>query len=624
MSLLEKMLKIEQGSAVFFHHRPHHITHVIDLNEVLVIDDETQKIQQAKISELTTIPNDDPATLKQDLVLVEDKSWSVATQRYKIIKPLLGKSGRKRQDVIDRAKEFNRHVNTVYGWIRDYENSLLLTALLPKSRSDKGKRQLPEELEVIMKNTIETEYLSKQRKSKQKACLVVQNLCKNAGITPPHKNTIYNRINELDAEFVMAKRHGRKQADQVYSPIDGSFPDANWPYAVIQIDHTKIDIILVDDIHRLPVGRPWITLAIDVFSRMVSGFYVSFDPPGAMSTGQCVANTILPKDGWLAKHNIQGDWHCWGIPGMLHMDNAKEFRGKMLERACQEYGIDIEWRPVARPEYGAHIERLMGTFGTEIHELPGTTFSNTQQRGDYDSEGNAAITLAEFEEWLATFIVNVYHKRFHSGINMAPIEKYRQGIFGSSESPGRGLPPRMIDEERLRLDLMPFTMRTIQDYGVLNDKVHYYHDVIRRWINAPDIQNPKKKRKFMFRLNPRDISVIWFYDPELQCYYQLPYRDTSLPSISIWELRQATRLAKANGKMDIDERAIFEAYDRMREIEDQAKAKTLAVRRAAQRRKSSQESVKTTPASLPAAQETAHIEKEVPVILPFEEMDDLI
>ena len=62
------------------------------------------------------------------------------------------------------------------------------------------------------------------------------------------------------------------------------------------MDHTKLDIILVDDIHRRPIGRPWITLAMDVFSRVVAGSYVSFDPPGALSTGLCLAHGILPKD----------------------------------------------------------------------------------------------------------------------------------------------------------------------------------------------------------------------------------------------------------------------------------------------------------------------------------------
>ena len=188
----------------------------------------------------------------------------------------------------------------------------------------------------------------------------------------------------------------------------------------MQIDHTKLDIILVDDHHRRPIGRPWITLAIDVFSRMVAGFYVSFDPPGALATGLCLAHAILPKEQWLAKRDIEAEWPVWGFPKTLHMDNAKEFRGLMLQRACAEYGIDIDWRPVARPHFGGHIERLLGTASKEIHTLPGTTFSNPQQRGSYDSEGKAALTLSEFEAWLAVYVTQVYHQRKHSSLGMSP------------------------------------------------------------------------------------------------------------------------------------------------------------------------------------------------------------
>jgi putative transposase len=35
-----------------------------------------------------------------------------------------------------------------------------------------------------------------------------------------------------------------------------------------------------------------------------------------------------------------------------------------------------------------------------VHELPGTTFSNTNQRGEYDAEKMAALTLRELERWL--------------------------------------------------------------------------------------------------------------------------------------------------------------------------------------------------------------------------------
>ena len=96
----------------------------------------------------------------------------------------------------------------------------------------------------------------------------------------------------------------------------------------------------------------------------------------------------------------------------IHLDNAKEFRGKMLKRACEEHGIDLAWRPVATPHYGGHIERLLGTLLREIHSLPGTTFSNPRERGEYDSDAKAAMTLAELEKWLATYIVEVYHSVF--------------------------------------------------------------------------------------------------------------------------------------------------------------------------------------------------------------------
>lgn len=620
MNSTHKLLQLQSGAAVMFRGRRCRITHVLDMNEVILVDDETEQVSHAKINEL------EPVTVAQfdtrpDLMQVLDKDWEEAKRRYEIIQPLLNKPNRCRQDVADRAKTYSNHVNTLYEWIRRYEDTNLLTSLLPRSRSDKGATKLTPEVETIIQVVVESEFLTKQRKSQQKICNEVRGRCLTAGIEPPHDNTIRNRIKVLAGELVMSKRQGSKAANQAYSPIEGSFPGADWPLAVVQIDHTPLDIILVDDLHRRPVGRPWITLAIDVFSRMVAGFYVSFDPPGALSTGQCLASTILPKETWLSKHDIKGEWPCWGVPTKLHMDNAKEFRGNMLQRACLEYGIDIEWRPVARPNFGGHIERLLGTFAKEIHSLPGTTFSNTRKRSDYDSEGKAIFTLTEFEEWLVTFIVNVYHQRVHSSINMPPMEKYRQGIFGSKDAPGRGLPARIADESRLRLDLMPYEERTVQDYGVVIDDVHYYHDVLRRWINAPDTTAPKYKRKFMFRRDPRDISIIWFYDPEVNIYYPIPYRNTSLPPISVWELREAKRQVEADGRRHVDERALFDAYERMREIEQQAQAKTSAVRRTAQRRKTGQEAIR--PYSAPGPVVIESTSPAVPIIQPFDEMDDL-
>ncbi len=616
-------LRFEPGEWVVYQGENYCITRVLDLSSVLLMHERSKQLCHASVNKLSPLPVSSENQNKPDLTILDDK-WEEAVRRFEIIKPLLDAPERTRAVVTEHAQKHNLHTNTLYNWLKNYQETELLTSLLPNKRRDTGETKVVQEVEAIIAKAIESEYLTKQRKSPAKVHTEVKRLCHNAGLQAPGKSTVYRRIKRLPAKQVVKKREGSKQAEKVYNPIEGEFPDANFPYQVLQIDHTPIDLILVDDTHRLPIGRPWITLAIDVNSRMVAGYYVSFDPPGAQATGQCVSNAILPKDSWLAKHNIQAEWPCWGIPGKLHMDNAKEFRGKMLQRACQQYGIDIEWRPVAKPHFGSHIERLLGTFSETIHALPGTTFSNTQQKGEYDSEKKSALTLSEFEEWFANKI-NLYHHDLHSGIKMPPIEKYRRGILGTDDAPGIGLPARITDELRLRLDFMPFIERTVQDYGVVIDEIHYYHDVLRRWINAKDPVHPKNKRKFMFRRDPRDISCIWFFDPELSEYYAIPYRNISAPPMSIWEFREAKHMAKEDGKNHVDEDQIFAALNRMHEIVAQAETKTASARRATQRRKFDPINNNISkPSNTPPENISTQPESTIPAIEPFDDLDELI
>ena len=617
---MNKSLALEPGKKVSMEGKNYRIAEVFNLSQVVLVDESTGETLETKAESLLPPLEVEPRKCDEELMLISEEAWATANKRYKIIKALVNKGGRTRKQVIERAQAHDLHVNTVYSWLRLYESSGLLTSLLPKTRSDKGATKGDQIVEEIIKEAIATEYLTKQKKIVRKVIDAVKAQCLKRGLTPPHDNTVRNRVKALPLELVSRKRHGRKKSDNDFKPIEGKFPGADRPLSVVQIDHTKLDIILVDDHYRAPIGRPWITLSFDVFSRLVTGFYISFDPPSAMTTGLCLAHSILPKERWLANLGVSGEWPVWGLPDKIHADNAKEFRGNMLKRACSQYSMDLEWRPVARPNYGAHVERALGTLSKEVHALPGSTFANPKEKGDYDSEKAAALTLSEFEKWLADYIVNVYHQKKHSMLGMAPLARYKQGILGDSKMPGRGLPAKIIDEEKLKLDLMPFEMRTVQDYGIVIDKIYYYHDVLRPWINAIDPQDTKRKRKFMVRRDPRDISLIWFFDPELKSYYQIPYRDTSHPAISIWELREALkRVEESGGK--INEHTIFEAYERMRELEQEAVNKTKAAKRSRQRRKNHTQAEKPNP--MPAVQGQPS-ELAIPTldIEPFDDMDE--
>jgi putative transposase len=508
-------LKVRAGETAVAEGRRYQIEKVVNLESVLARDLETGDLQRLLLTQLLPAP---PLTTEQNVTMASpdpqpapEADWQRAHARFAVIRPLLEQGNYSRREVEARAHDTGYGPATLYRWLAQYQSSGYLSTLIPNPPGlAQGQHLLRPEVNTIVEATIEDTYLSERKPSIRRTALEVERRCHNANLPPPHRNTVRHRILQVSPHQKHRRREGHQAARAGFEPIRGPYGEADWPLAVWQIDHTQVDLILVDDLQRRPVGRPWITVAIDVFSRMVAGFYISFDPPGAMSVGLCLAHAMLPKETWLAQHDIATPWPLWGKPAVVHADNAKEFRGRMLTRAGENLGIDLHWRPVTQPHYGGYIERLCGTLTQSIHTLPGTTFSNPRQRGAYRSEEQAALTLCEFETWLATLIVDIYHQQVHSGIGMPPVRRYEQGIFGSDEHPGIGVPERFVDESRLRLELMPYEERTVQRYGIQLDNICYNHDVLKKWIQASDLAHPKRKRKFTVRRDPRDISVIYF------------------------------------------------------------------------------------------------------------------
>ena len=91
------------------------------------------------------------------------------------------------------------------------------------------------------------------------------------GLTPPGRKAITARVRRKPRSEIVARREGRKAARDRFAPAAGSL-QAEWPLALVQIDHTLVDVIVVDSLTRAPIQRPWLTLAIDVCSRCVVGF----------------------------------------------------------------------------------------------------------------------------------------------------------------------------------------------------------------------------------------------------------------------------------------------------------------------------------------------------------------
>jgi putative transposase len=67
------------------------------------------------------------------------------------------------------------------------------------------------------------------------------------------------------------------------------------PLESVQIDHTLADIRVVEERDREAIGRPWLTLAIDVLCRAVLGFYVG----GRVLFVRKVTLSLLRRINWV-------------------------------------------------------------------------------------------------------------------------------------------------------------------------------------------------------------------------------------------------------------------------------------------------------------------------------------
>lgn len=527
------------------------------------------------------------ATPGQSLQVIEDSRWQDAADLFQALRPLieLPKYSRKASDIDAVATKLGKSRDAIYKHLKTWEVHQRLSAFVRKERSDKGSSKLDADTGEVIEGVL-TEFHNKgERPTEYATWEEVSRRCTKAGLPIPSESSVVRRIRKQAPRTVEAGRHGSKSAREKFEPIRGSFPGADFPLAVVQIDHTPADIIFVDELERKPIGRCFLTLVIDVCTRMVCGFSVSLDHPGALSAALALSHAILPKDNWLRERDIGASWPIWGIPRKVHADNAKEFRGTALSRGCAEHNIILENRPKGQPQYGGHIERSLRTFMRATQRIKGTTFSNVAQKGDYDSEGKAIMTIAEYELWLATFLVYRYHHKKHKGIGYPPINLFNKHVKGDETTRAIGHPAPIANPRRLMLDFFPHFRATVQTTGIVFDSIYYWEDCLRRWVNVKE-GNTKRSRRFVVAYDPRNLSVMYFYDPDLKEYLEIPYRDRSRPPISVWDLAAAKKWIKSDPSRQTNEEMVFEGHERCHELETKAEETTKQVRRKRARRAS--------------------------------------
>ncbi|HDS1809515.1 Mu transposase C-terminal domain-containing protein [Pseudomonas sp. GD03651] len=424
--------------------------------------------------------------------------------------------------------ELDISIPTLTRLLRRYDPELGAVSLI---RGVRGRKAATRMLSPLAEQII-VDGIQRYLKNPKKLCIFtelyeyIESKCVVNGLKPPSANTVKKRLESFGDRAVYSLRRGREAMLQKFVMKPGSV-DVETILSMVQVDHTKVDVIIRDS-NGLPLMRPWLTVVIDLKSRVILGYYLALHPPSALSVAMALLSACYPKSEqpMMMGGGIGTLHRFWGTPVVVGTDNAAEFTSDEFAANLALYEIELLLRPIGKKHYGGHVERLIGTLMGKVHMLPGTTYSNVLSKADYDSAKNSALTFAQFCKWFADQVA-IYHGRAHDGLGRrAPSEVWDEEMAKLGAEYVQPIPG---DFRTFTLDFFPSISRTVQTKGVEFKGQFYVSSVIRRLVG----------QRLTFKYNPLNLGKIWL---RLEGrYYEIPYSDVTKQPISLSEYYASKR-----------------------------------------------------------------------------------
>lgn len=458
------------------------------------------------------------------------------------------------------------HYTTVWRWLKRYlpTGNDIRSIIDRHSHCGNRENRLPAELVKILSEAIDKIYLTEERNTIQDtldhAITEVKRendlRIKSEQLPQPRLRQVKRMINAIPAYDRYAARYGKRAAEIYFRSVKKA-PGTVLPLERVEIDHTRLDVFVVDEETMLPLGRPWLTLCIDVHTRSILGFDLSFDPPSHLTVARCLRHAMLPKGSLKEKYTeVKGNWEMYGIMDTLVCDNGPEFHCESLELACMTLGISIQYCPRKQPWFKGSVERLLGTLNRGVaHGVPGTTFSDILEKGDYEVANKATITLTTLREMIHVWVVDYYHNRPHKTLGDIPAHAWHVETVGLDI-------PVPADPEELKAVLGTIATRRLTHKGIEINGLFY---------NSPTVQLVCRRigmnTEVTVRYQADDLGEIHLLVPDTDTYMAVPALDIDYAKgLTLWQHTVCRRFAKRRLDGRTDTVALAEAKRRITEL----------------------------------------------------------
>jgi transposase InsO family protein len=390
----------------------------------------------------------------------------------------------------------------------------------------------------------------------------------------PSESTLNRLIEARDRHFRVqvpaSKRDQRHRAPKV--PYGQKVADR--PGQLVLIDSTVLPILALDRITMEPF-RPVYTAALDLCSRTANGRRTTHGAPTSVDVSLLIYDMLRPR-AFKAHWPAGGRWRYAGVPetivaelrsdwGMeelagvpvirpdaLVADGAWINRSRPVLATLRRLGIGLDIARPYMPTDKSQLERWFPNLERVLQPLPGYVGPDAISRG-HDVEAEASLFDDEVEEIVDQAICCDYHRRPHRGLALpgrpnifiSPNEAYDEGIARAGFI-------RVPSDPGIYFELLPTEWRPVHRYGIEIGKVRY---------DSPELDPLRLRRsrfggsangQWPFRVDPRDLSRIYFYDAELRRWFTVPWRSEHAEERPFGEftVELARRIARARGSRD--------------------------------------------------------------------------
>lgn len=359
------------------------------------------------------------------------------------------------------------------------------------------------------------------------------------------------------------------------------------PGSRYEIDATIADIYVLSDSERRDiVGRPVIYFVKDVFSRMITGFYVGLENASYVAAIQALTMAMTDKVQLCSEYGVdirEEDWPTVGLPNAILADRG-ELLGHQIESLESSFSVRVENTPPYRGDAKGIVERSFRTIQADFKKYaPGAVEETTiKKRGGRDYRLDAKFTIREFKEIILRSIL--MHNQFDvlekydreidmpDDLEMTPLSIWNWGI---QHRTGR---LRVASEEAIRISLLPRAKASISDLGISVFGVYYTCSEI---VESGLLHRSQKTRRpvgLEAAYDPASADTIYLFPSKGTSEYwtcNLTPRSREYAGASFWDVwrrkkKQKRKTAKSRQRQT-EEKRQFEEFlnEKIIEVESQ-------------------------------------------------------